>query len=468
MNDFETFKSWIRDVEGRYGKQAFSSFNLKYLDGSSFDDYYSTVFNGNDPVKMQRNRFRTPFQLERDRILYSSTFQRLADKTQLFTTEAINLTENRLTHSLKVMQISRSIARGLKLNEDLVETIALGHDVGHPPFAHIGEEALEEWATRKLGKKQLILGGKFPIVEDKTKKFFTIGNDPGEKYFLHGRQGFRILTLKRNSDYLRFSKPVMYGIWRHSVNNFEFDKDFKFNTKIEGKEISLSGSDDLTYEAQIVRYADDIAWVVSDLEEAFNNDILNYKDISPIIRNVKDRSETFYLRLSNALTDPINGSELLTLFISDIIENNLDKLENSNDKAPFEIKFSSDVENVFNCLKKYIKEKLHNKYFMARGSQMNKARVISLCDWYFEHPKEFLNDIKNKMNTPTFPIHLKINKASSNPDDIILNYSDNELYEYLISDVEKPINRKYKISTIMDFVSVLTDHEISKLSETMP
>ena len=219
MSDFEEYKSWLKNLEGKYGNYAFSSLDIKYLDGTNFNDHYKKVFDGNDPVKMQRNRYRTPFLLERDKILYSSLFQRLADKTQLFTTEKINLTENRLTHTLKVMQISRSIARGLKLNEDLVVTIALGHDVGHAPFAHIGEDALEEWIKGKLGINKNIqrkLSSEIPILEesiknkairDKLKIFLTFGNDPCEKFFLHGRQSFRVLSLKRNSDYLKFSRP---------------------------------------------------------------------------------------------------------------------------------------------------------------------------------------------------------------------------------------------------------------------
>jgi dGTPase len=475
MSDFEKYKSWLRNLEEKYGNYAFSSLDVIFLDGTSFNDHYQKVFDGSDSVKMQRNRYRTPFQLERDKILYSSIFQRLADKTQLFTTEKINLTENRLTHSLKVMQISRSIARGLKLNEDLVETIALGHDVGHAPFAHIGEDALEEWIIEKLNvkkKRQRKLSSKIPILEEsienetvrkKVKIFFTFGNDPDEKFFLHGRQSFRILSLKRNSDYLGFSKPVMYGIWRHSVKNFNTDKTFNFITEIDGKEITLSGKDDLTYEAQIVRYADDIAWVVSDLEEGFNNKILKNSQIMDIIKNTRDINSTLELRIKNAFSEiPINGSELLTIFISDIISNNINKLEKTLNSESFEISFSHIVNEVFDKLKIFIREKLHNKYFMARGSQLNKSRVKALCDWYYKNSNDFLNEVINKIENPTFPIHLTI-KKELNIKEINSKYSSNELYKNLIKS-----NKYYRIATIMDFVSVLTDHEVYKLSETMP
>lgn len=255
----------------------------------------------------------------------------------------------------------------------------------------------------------------------------------------------------------------MYGIWRHSVKNFNSDKTFNFITEIDGKEITLSGKDDLTYEAQVVRHADDIAWVVSDLEEGFNSKILKNSQIMDIIKNIRDINSTLELRIKNAFSEiPINASELLTIFISDIISNNINKLEKTLNSESFEISFSHIVNKVFDKLKIFIREKLHNKYFMARGSQLNKSRVKVLCDWYYKNTNDFLNEVISKIENPTFPIHLTI-KKELNIKEINSKYSSNELYKNLIKS-----NKYYKIATIMDFVSVLTDHEVYKLSETMP
>lgn len=470
MDEFEEYKSWIENVECNYSDYAFSSLDIKYLDGTNFSDHYKKIFSGSDIIKMHRNKYRTPFQLERDRILYSLMFQRLADKTQLFTSEKINFIENRHTHSLKVMQISRSIARGLKLNEDLVETIALGHDIGHPPFAHIGENALEEWIKEKLPIKKNVLFKDLPILEtitnskknnrEKVKEYFTLGNDPKEKFFMHGRQGFRLL-LKQKIDFFRFSKSVMYGIWRHSIKNFNTDEEFYFFVKIKEKEISLSGKEDLTLEAQVVRYADDIAWVVSDLQEGFHNKILKNDQIKEIMDDIYDQNTTLTLRIKDIFSEiPIKVSELLTIFISDIIENNMKKFKDAENSKALKISFSEDINTIFEELKKFIKENLHNKYFMARGSQVNKERIKALCNWYFDNPNDFLSEIANKMKETTFPLNLKIKKLTKKES---FNYSNDELYENLFKKDDI-----YKITIIVDFISVLTDHEVYRMSETMP
>lgn len=466
MNDLERYISWVKDTESKYGDHAFKSTDVVFLDGTTFEEYYSQIFTSDDIFNKQRNIYRTPLQLERDRIISLPLFQRLADKTQLFTAERENLTENRLTHTLKVMQISRSIARGLKLNEDLVEAIALGHDIGHPPFAHIGEEALNEWLDQEFKTRQKTLteenASAFKgIPKDRLasiRKYFTFGNDQKEKFFMHGRQGFRLLVLKRKEekrDYLRFTRPVMYGIWRHSVGNFDTDKDFHFKETIRDKEIELSGRNDLTLEAQIVRYADDIAWITSDLIEGLYNGILVDEDIYSVLREIEN--STLSVRLSDIFANkPPKIVELYTIFISNLITNNLSKLEGVEDSKEIGMSFSHDIHELFILLKKLVEEKLHSIYFMARGSQINKARIKALCTWYFNNPREFLTEVESMMRDPNFPIHSVIKEEEG-------EYDHCNLCKSLVMKDEV-----YRRSFIVDFVSSLTDREIFQFSETMP
>jgi dGTPase len=96
-------------------------------------------------------RVRTPFQRDRDRIVHCKAFRRLKHKTQVFVAPAGDHYRTRLSHTLEVTQISRTVARALRLNEDLVEAIGLGHDLGHPPFGHVGEDALDQCLEQRFG-----------------------------------------------------------------------------------------------------------------------------------------------------------------------------------------------------------------------------------------------------------------------------------------------------------------------------
>src|SRR6266508_6018532 len=97
-------------------------------------------------------RLRTPFQRDRDRILHSKPFRRLKGKTQVFIDPAGDHYRTRMTHTLETTAIARGVARALRLNEDLVEAVGLGHDVGHPPFGHIGEDVLDRSGRERLGR----------------------------------------------------------------------------------------------------------------------------------------------------------------------------------------------------------------------------------------------------------------------------------------------------------------------------
>src|SRR6188768_3954620 len=127
---------------------------------------------------------RTPFQRDRDRIVHSKAFRRLKHKTQVFVAPEGDHYRTRLTHTLEATQISRTVARALRLNEDLVEAIGLGHDVGHPPFGHIGESVLDACRRERYG----------------------VG-------FRHNEHSLRVVDVLED---LNLTEPVRDGILRHS------------------------------------------------------------------------------------------------------------------------------------------------------------------------------------------------------------------------------------------------------------
>lgn len=186
---------------------------------------------------------RTVYQRDRDRILHSKAFRRLKDKTQVFLAPQGDHYRNRLTHTLEVSQIARTIAKALRLNEDLVEAIALGHDLGHTPFGHAGERALDE----------IHPGG-----------------------FAHYKQSIRVVQLlEKNGEGLNLTWEVRDGILNHRT----------------------SGSP-ATLEGQIVRFSDKIAYIHHDMDDAQRAGILNEDDIPITLRmllgfTTRERLNTF-------------------------------------------------------------------------------------------------------------------------------------------------------------------------------
>jgi dGTPase len=172
---------------------------------------------------------RTPFQRDRDRIVHSKAFRRLKHKTQVFVAPSGDHYRTRLTHTLEVTQVSRTVARALALNEDLVEAIGLGHDLGHPPFGHIGEEVLDRCLSERFGLR-----------------------------FLHHEQSLRVVdTLERDGQGLNLCLPVRDGIVGHSGR----------------------AAEPATLEGRIVRLVDRIAYINHDIDDALRAAVIAPDDL---------------------------------------------------------------------------------------------------------------------------------------------------------------------------------------------
>ncbi len=172
---------------------------------------------------------RTPFQRDRDRIVHCKAFRRLTHKTQVFVAPRGDHYRTRLTHTLEVTSISRTVARALELNEDLVEAIGLGHDLGHPPFGHIGEEVLDGCLKERFGRD-----------------------------FHHYEHSLRIVDrLERDGAGLNLTEQVREGIARHSSR-----------TPMPG-----------TLEGRIVRVIDRVAYINHDIDDAVRAGLLREDEL---------------------------------------------------------------------------------------------------------------------------------------------------------------------------------------------
>ena len=188
------------------------------------DDALSALAHRSYPAARARPEadcsLRTPFQRDRDRIVHSKAFRRLKHKTQVFVAPEGDHYRTRLTHTLETTQISRTVARALRLNEDLTEAIGLGHDLGHPPFGHIGEAVLDSAGRERFGRG-----------------------------FRHNEHSLRVVDVLER---LNLTDPVRDGILRHSSG----------------------AGEPATLEGKIVRLVDRIAYINHDIDDALRAGVL--------------------------------------------------------------------------------------------------------------------------------------------------------------------------------------------------
>ena len=240
---------------------------------------------------------RTEYQRDRDRIVHSKAFRRLKHKTQVFIAPSGDHYVTRLTHTLEVSQIARTIARALNLNEDLAEAIALGHDLGHTPFGHVGEKEVDE--LHPAG-------------------------------FTHASQSLRIVEkLERKGRGLNLTFDVRQGIASHS--------------KPRGDVMGGAVPGDLTLEAQIVRLSDAIAYLNHDLADAFRAGVLKSEDLPKVVTE----------RLGD------RHSKRIDSMVTDIVSESWDAAgENGLDPRP-SIRMSGEMRETVNVLREFMFERFY-------------------------------------------------------------------------------------------------------------
>ena len=201
-------------------------------------------------------RLRTPFQRDRDRIVHSKAFRRLRNKTQVWIDPAQDHFRTRLTHTLETTGISRGVARALRLNEDLVEAIGLGHDLGHTPFGHTGEDAIDEQLRRRFGRG-----------------------------FRHNEHSLRVVdVLERDGRGLNLTEEVRDGILNHT-----------------------GPTEPATFEGKIVRIVDRVAYINHDIDDAVRAGVLAQEELPR--EEIELLGETGARRIDRLVHDLVESSE---------------------------------------------------------------------------------------------------------------------------------------------------------------
>jgi dGTPase len=315
--------------------------------------------------------YRTNFQRDRDRIIHSTAFRRLEYKTQVFVNHEGDHYRTRLTHTLEVAQISRSIARALSLNEDLAEAIALVHDVGHTPFGHAGEETLDQ-----------------------------IMKDHGG--FEHNRQTLRVVDLleEKYTDFpgLNLTYEVREGIMKHeTLYDHPIPKDFKPDQKA-------------TLECQLVSLADEIAYHCHDVDDGLASDILKEEELSRIalwsdlVKNLELRRDD----LSSSQRRHQMVRLLIDFEVSDLIEetnrklkeHRVESLEDVRMAGENVVQFSEPTRKLNRQLKDFLFERMYRHYRMVRMADKARRIIARLFEVYLENsdqlPPSFRRQFKDE------------------------------------------------------------------------
>lgn len=255
--------------------------------------------------------FRTDFQRDRDRILHCKAFRRLKHKTQVYLAPLGDHYRTRLTHTLEVAQIGRTIARAMQLNEDLTEAVALGHDLGHTPFGHAGEAALN----------RLCPGG-----------------------FRHYDHSVRIVSrLEKDGEGLNLTREVLDGIRCHT-----------------------SGTEAFTPEGRIVRFADKIAYINHDIEDAVQAGVLKEEDL-PAEAAILGKSK----------------KARITTLVASVVEN-----------GP-KIAFSPEINDAFFALHDFMFTHVYREP-RKREAEMKAQKIIeAMFHYYVEHPDALPEDFSS-------------------------------------------------------------------------
>ena len=322
--------------------------------------------------KEPTSKYRSPFQRDRDRIIHSASFRRLKHKTQVFVNTEGDHFRTRITHSIEVAQIARSIAKYLNLNEDLTETLSLAHDLGHTPFGHAGEDALDECMENYGG-------------------------------FDHNLQTLRIIMFLENKYFkfkgLNLSIETLEGLLKHNgpvedtdlVNKLIGLKTFK-------KMINFKTYPSL--EAQISAISDDIAYNNHDIQDGINANLFKLEELMEI-----DFFKSIYLKYKKKINKKnykiatyqiIRDS--IDLMIRDLLANTQKNIKNLKIKSIKDIAksdqlivcFSDKIQNSEKEIRLFLRTKMYDNKLVLRKNQRGKIIIKKLFSAIKLNPRKFL------------------------------------------------------------------------------
>ncbi len=269
---------------------------------------------------------RTEFQRDRDRIIHSKAFRRLKHKTQVFITPEGDHYRTRLTHTLEVSQIARTIANALKLNEDLTEAIALGHDLGHTPFGHSGEETISSYFTDGPGQK---LKDMMPEYQWSDLASFE-GNANAFRQLTHQfagrRQGGMSLTYATLATLVKYPYLSYNKGGKKKYNVFYSEKE-TFKKVMDGCGIPCLDENNFVYARHPLSYmmeaADDICYLILDMEDAHKRGIVATQKIDRFFTSFFKKEETWFFERKESIYETVTDDNERMAFLRATVINKL-------------------------------------------------------------------------------------------------------------------------------------------------
>ncbi len=328
--------------------------------------------------------FRDPFARDRDRVVHCSSFRRLEYKTQVFINHEGDYFRTRLTHSIEVAQIARTLSRELGLNETLAEVIALSHDLGHTPFGHVGGDELD-----RLLKKDGFKNG-----------------------FEHNFQSFRVLTKleKRYKDFdgLNLSYATLEGVLKHSA---PYTKSFFPQEIVDNFNLDYHPS----FEAIIVDHADEIAYTSHDIDDGIKYNLISYEDLKdePLIIRATTMVEKEGIKPDEDLFRHRLVAAIIKILVEDFMNNSKDFITKHKTNEPLYSHFkaeeklgigqSKEIARELKLLKAKLYKKLYKHNIIVKKMFAGKECIERLYSAYMQEPL-LLPEAQREQNRPSHRI----------------------------------------------------------------
>jgi dGTP triphosphohydrolase len=482
VNEPEYYKTVDNFEAGlaKCAKRSFEESSSEFIDGGNIFSYYSQQWEKGNKFKL---RHRTPIQLERDRVLYSPSMRKQTEKYHVLYNGQRRIVRAYATHTMKMAQVSRAMARGLDLNQDFAEAIALGAKIGAVPFIHAAKSRVAEWAEEKLKKVDTELAPKAPrdkagtqqlnlnfdgaevpdivstlkssIVLDKVQRFMPwAAGQRNSTLYSSGQEGYWLLCTNPFTGEARkdaYFPETMYGIWRHSRGSLPGATKFVHRVELSGARRGYNKitDDHATFEAIIVQYADDITWVIENLNDANEVALLNgqqrslYEDLAI---EVADIDPAFDLAIQK--NDP---GGLYTYFISAFVRHSTDVLAKGNSEyamrlelakgtTAVKIGLSSEAEAVLEKLVNFLNGRVFIEPRTKNRSEMLRSISGACIELIYSSEDVLMQAIQDQSRLHRWNQDVRRNASALVQDpvhriqlsmDILSSWGDQEIYDFV-------------------------------------